>query len=225
MEKSLLKNPLFEFDNSFKKLRTTPLGLTIQSFSHVLGTDEAGRGPGAGAVYAACVCFLNDDVSSEIDRLNDSKKLSEKVREELYGIICANSIYSIKCADIKTIEKINILNASLLCMKQACNEVIAQIKPDSPLLLVDGNKRVKDTQIAQKTIIKGDAKSASIAAASILAKVTRDRAMTELHRLHPEYNWAKNKGYLTKEHIEAIKKYGITKYHRKSFLKNICNDL
>ena len=110
-----------------------------------------------------------------------------------------------------------------MAMKLAALEVLEKISPQSPILLVDGNKMVKDLKIAQKTIVKGDSKSASIAAASILAKVERDNFMKKINEEYPQYLWAKNKGYLTKEHIEAIKKFGITKYHRKSFLKNILN--
>ena len=226
MEKSLLNCPkteLFKFDENFKEIQKTPLGLELPSFSHVLGTDEAGRGPGAGGVFAACVCFLDYEIEKELTKLNDSKKLSEKTREELYKPILDNSINSIIEVDVETIEKINILNSSLLAMKLATQEVLNKINPISPILLVDGNKKVKDLKIPQKTVIKGDSKSASIAAASILAKVTRDRKMYELDKQFKQYNWAKNKGYLTKEHIEAIKKYGITEHHRKSFLKNILN--
>ena len=221
MEKSLLKNPLFNFDENFKEKRTTPLGLELQSYSHILGADEAGRGPAAGGVWAACVCFLNDEMQNELLKLNDSKKLSEKTREELYPLICANSVYSIKNVEVETIEKINILNASLYAMKLAITEVLNKIPPNTPLVLIDGNKTIKNFDIAQKTIVKGDSKSASIAASSVLAKVSRDNFMKKIDKEYPQYNWAKNKGYLTKEHIEAIKKYGTTKYHRKSFLKNI----
>ncbi len=223
MAKSLLKNPLFNFDESFKQKRTTPLGLELETYSHILGTDEAGRGPAAGGVWAACVCFCNSDVEEKFIKLNDSKKISEKTREELYPIICANSVFSIKSVDVETIEKINILNSSLLAMKLAIQEVLNKISPQSALLLVDGNKTVKDLKIAQKTIVKGDSKSACVAAASILAKVERDNFMKKIALEYPNYNWLKNKGYLTKEHIDAIKKFGITKYHRKSFLKNILN--
>ena len=221
MEKLLLKNPLFDFDENFKKTTTTPLGLEIQSYTHVLGTDEAGRGPAAGGVWAACVCFLESDVQKELLKLNDSKKLNEKTRGELFNIIRANCIYSIKSVDVETIEKINILNSSLLAMKLALTEVLEKISPQSPILLVDGNKTIKDLKIFQKAVIKGDSKSASIAAASILAKVERDNFMKKISLEYPNYNWAKNKGYLTKEHIEAIKTFGVTKYHRKSFLKNV----
>ena len=130
-------------------------------------------------------------------------------------------MFSIKSVDVETIEEINILNSSLLAMKLALEDVLNKISPQAPLLLIDGNKKIKDLKIAQKTIIKGDSKSASIAASSILAKVERDNFMKKIAQEYPQYNWAKNKGYLTKEHIDAIKKFGITKYHRKSFLKNI----
>lgn len=220
MEESLLKNPLFDFDEKFKQKRKTPLGIELENFSHVLGTDEAGRGPAAGGVWAACVYFCNHDVQEKLTKLNDSKKISEKTREELYPEICANSIFSIKSVNVETIEKINILNSSLLAMKLAAQEVLSIIEAQMPLLLIDGNKTIKELKIAQKTVIKGDSKSASIAAASILAKVERDNFMKKIAQQYPQYNWTKNKGYLTKEHIEAIKKFGITKYHRKSFLKN-----
>ena len=227
MEKSPLKNPLnnslFDFDNNFKQTQKTPLGFELDTYTHILGTDEAGRGPAAGGVWAACVCFLNDDIKKELTKLNDSKKLSEKTRLELYPIIRNNSVFSIKSIDVETIEKINILNSSLLAMKLSIEEVLNKIQAQCPIVLVDGNRKVKDLKIAQKNIIKGDSKSASIAAASILAKVERDEFMKKISIRYPHYHWEKNKGYLSKEHIEAIKKYGITKYHRKSFLKNILN--
>lgn len=229
MAESRLKNrpnsSLFNFDNEFKQIQKTPLGLEFAAFSHILGTDEAGRGPAAGGVWAACTCFLKENIEDELIKLNDSKKISEKTREELYPVICANCVFSIKSVDVETIEKINILNSSLLAMRLCIEEVLEKIQAQSPLVLVDGNKKVKDLKIPQKTIIKGDSKSASIAAASILAKVERDNFMKKISLEYPHYNWAKNKGYLTREHIEAIKKFGITKYHRKSFLKNICPGL
>ena len=225
MAESRLKNrpnsSLFNFDNKFKQIQKTPLGLEFAAFSHILGTDEAGRGPAAGGVWAACTCFLKENIEDELIKLNDSKKISEKTREELYPVICANCVFSIKSVDVETIEEINILNSSLLAMKLALEDVLNKISPQAPLLLIDGNKKIKDLKIAQKTIIKGDSKSASIAASSILAKVERDNFMKKIAQEYPQYNWAKNKGYLTKEHIDAIKKFGITKYHIKSFLKNI----
>ncbi len=123
--------------------------------------------------------------------------------------------------DVDVIEKINILNASLFAMKMTVEDIIQQLKDDNVLILVDGNRKIKDFKFSQKTIIKGDSTSASIAAASVLAKVSRDNYMLELDKKFPEYDFKKNKGYLTKSHIEAIKKFGITEIHRKSFLTKI----
>ena len=196
------------------------LNLSLNNYDTLIGTDEAGRGPGAGRVYAAAVCF-KDDVPYELFlKLNDSKKLTPKKREELFDVIKKYSIYSINYVDVSEIEKINILNASLLAMKKSVLDVIKKTKAKSPLCLVDGNRLIK-FEVPQKTIIKGDSKSASIAASSILAKVERDRYMDKIHEEYPMYNWAKNKGYLTPEHICAIKKYGVSKYHRCSFLKKV----
>jgi len=210
---------LFEFDKKIKENKTGLLNLEMSSYDTVIGTDEAGRGPVAGDVYTAAVCF-KDDVPIELfSKLNDSKKLKEETREELYDLIKKYSYWSINAITIKQIEEINILQASLLGMKISILDVIQKSNVKNPLCLVDGNKKIK-FDLPQKTIVKGDSKSASIAAASILAKVERDRYMKKLSLKYPEYNWNKNKGYLTKSHIEAIKKYGICKYHRKSFLKN-----
>ncbi len=199
---------MFDFDREF-------------SSDLLVGTDEAGRGPGAGGVFASAVCFKNpsDELIKTLSCLNDSKKLSKKKREELYCIILENTINSTVCIEVEEIEKINILNASLKAMKLACENVIKQLNPQNILVLVDGNKLIKDFIYPQKFIIKGDSKSASIAAASILAKVTRDRYMEELHEKFPQYNWVKNAGYLTKEHLSAIDRYGITPHHRKTFLR------
>lgn len=201
---------LFEFDKSFNKV--------------IIGTDEAGRGPAAGGVFASAV-FINDvSIEKDLAKLNDSKKLSKKVREELYDVILNNTINSTICVEVEEIEKYNILNCSLKAMKLACENVIAQLKTnDSLLTIVDGNKLIRNYTYPQQFIIKGDGKSASIASASILAKVTRDRYMDKLDEEFPQYNWKKNAGYLTKEHQNAILKYGVTKYHRKSFLKKLLN--
>lgn len=201
---------LFEFDKSFNKV--------------IVGTDEAGRGSAAGGVFASAV-FINDvSIEKDLAKLNDSKKLSKKVREELYDIILNNTINSTICVEVEEIEKYNILNCSLKAMKLACENVIAQLKTnDSLLTIVDGNKLIRNYTYPQQFIIKGDGKSASIASASILAKVTRDRYMDKLDEEFPQYNWKKNAGYLTKEHQNAILKYGVTKYHRKSFLKKLLN--
>jgi len=202
-------NQLFEFDKNFNKI--------------ILGTDEAGRGPAAGGVFAACVYFkeINNELISKLEKLNDSKKLSKSAREKLYDIIKLNTINSVVCIEVEEIEKVNILNASLHAMKLACENVISQLNADksSILTLVDGNKLIKNYNYEQKFIIKGDSKSASIAAASILAKVERDWYMEKLDKKFPEYGWAKNAGYLTSKHFEAIDKYGLSPYHRPSFLR------
>lgn len=206
---------LFDFDIEEKKQNNV---------NFIIGTDEAGRGPAAGGVWAAAVCF-KENINEELFKtLNDSKKLTPKKREALYEPIKENSFWSIKAITVEKIEEINILNASLLAMKYAVNDIKEQIKSKNVLTLIDGNKLIKNFDSPQKYIIKGDSKSASIAAASILAKVSRDKYMDKIHEEFPCYDWLKNKGYLTKTHIEAIQKYGTTKYHRLSFLKNILNN-
>ena len=205
-----MKNKLIEFDKKEK-----------ENFSFLIGTDEAGRGPGAGGVYAAAVCFtdLNNELIKELSAVNDSKQLSEATREELYEIIKQNCIYSVKFGTVEEIEKYNILRTSLATMKKACEDVILQLKNQNIKVIIDGNKLIPIFNYPQKFIIKGDAHSFSIAAASILAKVERDREMIQLAKDFPYYGWDKNKGYLTKEHLDAIDKYGLTKWHRKSFLQ------
>lgn len=203
---------LFDFDEDNKK-----------DFEFVVGTDEAGRGPGAGPVFAAAVCFteINEELKEALSILNDSKQLSEKHREELFDVIKQNCIYSIQEGSVQEIEKNNILNTSLNCMKLSCEKVIQQLNNSKTITLVDGNKLIKNYKNKQITVIKGDSKSAAIAAASILAKVTRDRFMLELSKEFPQYDWENNKGYLTAKHVEAIKKFGATKWHRTKFLRNI----
>lgn len=191
---------------------------------YILGVDEAGRGPGAGDVFAACVCFdlENVELIRSLKKLNDSKKLSSNVRDELYKIIISNSIYSINQSSVYEIDKFNILNATFLAMEKSVKNVVLQLdvqNNNDVLVLVDGNKKIKNLDLNMHTVVKGDGKSASIAAASILAKVSRDNYMIKLDEQFPNYNWKKNKGYLTKEHLNAIDKYGMVKYHRKSFLK------
>lgn len=203
---------LFDFDIKEKK---------ENNVNFIIGTDEAGRGPAAGGVWAAAVCFKENINEELFITLNDSKKLTAKKREALYEPIKHNSYWAIKAVTVEKIEEINILNASLLAMKYAVESVLEQIKSDNILTLVDGNKLIKNFSYSQKFVIKGDGTSASIAAASILAKVSRDMYMDKIHLEFPQYDWNKNKGYLTKVHIDSIKKYGITKYHRLSFLKNI----
>ena len=195
-------------------------------FDFVIGTDEAGRGPGAGPVFAAAAAFLdyNAELVKDLEELNDSKKLTEKKREFLYEKIQKHAIYSIKQASVEEIEKKNILNASLDTMKSAVCDVIQQLKTQKAKILIDGNKKIKNFDAPMETVIKGDSKSASIAAASILAKVSRDRFMLELDKKFPQYRWAKNKGYLSAEHIAAIKSHGATVWHRKKFLRNILEE-
>ena len=187
----------------------------------VVGTDEAGRGPAAGGVFASAVCFnkRSKKLIEDLEALNDSKKLSKKKREYLFEIIKNETVNSTVCIDVDEIEKINILNASLKAMKLACEDVIKRIDYEKLMVLVDGNKMIKDFPYSQKYVIKGDSRSASIAAASILAKVTRDRYMEELDAKYPQYGWGHNAGYLTKEHLAAIDKYGLCEFHRPSFLK------
>ena len=201
---------LFEFDLKEK-----------ENYDYIIGTDEAGRGPAAGGVWAAAVCFKENIDKNLFSTLNDSKKLTPKKRDDLYEIIKENSYCSIKAVNIQKIEEINILQASLLAMKYAVEDVKEQITSNNFLTLIDGNKLIPNFKYEQKYIIKGDSKSATIAAASILAKVSRDRYMDKIHEEFPQYDWLNNKGYLTKKHIEAIEKYGVCKYHRLSFLKNI----
>ena len=181
------------------------------------GTDEAGRGPLAGPVVAAAVIFSPDIF---IDGVNDSKQLNEHEREELVPIIMNKALAcAVTVISHKEIDRINILQASLLAMKTSLNRL--SVQPD--IILVDGNKTFAH-RVPAIPIIKGDAKSFSIAAASILAKVARDRIMTRLCVRFPQYLWSKNKGYATREHIEAIKIYGPTRFHRKTFLRNILSD-
>ena len=191
--------------------------------NHILaGIDEAGRGPLAGPVVAGCVVL---NLNYEIYFLNDSKKLSEKKRELLYDEIINNSFaYGIGIVDNYTIDKINILEATHVAMKNAyinCNKMyFEKFKKNIDCLLVDAIN-IKNINVLQIPIIKGDMKSVSIAAGSIVAKVYRDNLMLEYDKKFPQYNFKKNKGYGTKEHIENIKKFGICEIHRHSFLKNL----
>ena len=198
---------LHERENELKK----------QGYNLIAGVDEAGRGPLAGPVYAAAVILKDNEI---IEGLNDSKKLSEKRREEIYDIICEKAVaYSVFSVDEKRIDEINILNATFEAMNGAVDNL--DIKPD--YVLIDGN-RIKDMEIPHETIVKGDAKSASIAAASILAKVSRDKMIDKMDCEYPEYGFIRHKGYGTKEHTEAILKYGPCKIHRRTFLKKILGE-
>ncbi|OPJ55638.1 ribonuclease HII [Alkalithermobacter paradoxus] len=187
-----------------------------RGFRYIGGIDEAGRGPLAGPVVAAVVVLSEDTI---IEGINDSKKLSLTKREELFDIIKEKAIdYGIGIVNSDEIDDINILNATYSAMKKAINN----LKNTPDYLLIDAAK-IPSIDIPQNSIIKGDSKSISIAAASILAKVTRDRIMEEYDSVYPQYDFKKHKGYGTKEHYEAIKTYGITPIHRKSFLKSIIN--
>lgn len=185
-----------------------------EGYKIIAGVDEAGRGPLAGPVAAACVILPENCF---IEGVNDSKKLRAPQREKLYDIILDNAIsVGIGIVDEKIIDQINILNATKLAMKQAVSQL--SIKPD--LLMIDAVS-IEDMDIEQRSIIKGDALSISIAAASIIAKVARDRIMNDYDAAYPGYGFTKHKGYGTEEHINAIKKFGICPIHRVSFIKNI----
>ena len=187
-------------------------------FKYICGVDEAGRGPLAGPVCAAAVIFAPD---TEIEGLNDSKKLSEKKREALFNVIKEKALaYCIAYGTLEEIEEFNILEATFLAMNRAIDGL--SIKAD--YALIDGNRVPTGIKIPCETVIKGDAKSASIAAASILAKVTRDRLLLEYDQKYPQYDFKKHKGYGTKEHTDLILKYGPSPIHRPSFLKKLLGD-
>lgn len=178
------------------------------------GVDEAGRGPLAGPVCAAAVILPR---GFELSGLNDSKQLSEKKREELFKHITASALtYGIAFAEVEEIESLNILGATYLAM----NRAIAQLEPQPELALIDGNRNA-GIQIASRCVVKGDANCADIAAASILAKVTRDRLMLRLAEEYPEYHFEQHKGYGTKLHYEALREYGPSPVHRPSFLRKM----
>ncbi len=184
-------------------------------FSCICGVDEAGRGPLAGPVCAAAVILPEGAV---IEGLDDSKKLTEKKRERLYDVIRTTAVaYSVAYGTLEEIETVNILEATYLAMNRAIEGL--NVKPD--FALIDGNRAPRGIKIPCETIVKGDSKSMSVAAASVLAKVTRDRLMLEYDKKYPEYNFKKHKGYGTKEHTELIRQYGPCEIHRLSFLKNI----
>ena len=186
--------------------------LHAQGFTCVCGVDEAGRGPLCGPVFAAA-CILPDGLY--IEGLNDSKKLTEKKREKLFDIIKKEAVaYSIASADVEEINEMNILEADLLAMRRAIDGL--GVKAD--FAIIDGNI-ARDFPIPARAVVKGDSKSMSIAAASVLAKVARDRLCLELDREFPQYGIAKHKGYGTKEHKEALRKYGPSPIHRKKFIR------
>ncbi len=195
---------LFEFDKEFKK----------EGYNIICGVDEAGRGPLAGPVYACAIIMKEDFIIPDV---NDSKKLTEKKREELYDIIIENALdWSVASVSEAEIDEINILNATMKAMDMAISGL--KITPD--LALIDGNQN-RGIKLRNQTVIKGDSKSYNIAAASIIAKVTRDRFIIKMDEIYPQYGFKKHKGYGTKEHIENIRKYGPSEIHRRTFLKNI----
>ena len=182
----------------------------------VVGVDEAGRGPLAGPVVAAAVAFAAGDVTSEVSstvaRLNDSKLLSEDAREAAYDEIMASRDVGVGVADVETIDRLNILNATLWAMQEA----VRQLAEPAAVVLVDGN-RLPDFDCRARSVVKGDARCISIAAASIVAKVHRDRIMRALGAAHPGYGFERHKGYGTKEHLAAIATHGVLDVHRRSF--------
>lgn len=203
MARIVLHKELFDYDTELRK-----------EYPVICGVDEAGRGPLAGDVYAAAV-ILNDSVL--IDYLNDSKKISEKRRELLYDEVIAKAdAYCVATASVQEIDELNILQATMLAMRRAVDGL--GVKPD--LALIDGN-RLPQLNCKSQFVIHGDAVSASIAAASILAKVSRDRYMRELDEKYPEYCFSQHKGYGTKLHYEKIAEFGISEVHRKTFLKKL----
>lgn len=197
--------PDFSYENKAKN----------NGFKYVCGVDEAGRGPLAGPVCAAAVILPE---GCEIEGLNDSKKISEKKRERLYDIIIEKAIaYSIAYGTLEEIEQYNILEATYLAM----NRAIEGLSVKADFALIDGNRVPRNITVPCETVIKGDSKSYSIAAASILAKVTRDRLLLEYDEKYPQYGFANHKGYGTKAHYEAIAQHGVCEVHRLSFLKNV----
>ena len=185
-----------------------------KGFKHVAGADEAGYGPGAGPVVAAAVRIPQQYVETllQTSKIRDSKKLSEKRRKEAYEEIIKVCDYGIGIINNDIIDEVNILEANRLAMTKAVYDL-----DNCDYVLIDGNVVLKAACVKQEQVIKGDTKSISIAAASIIAKVTRDGIMRELHENFPIYNWKKNKGYLTEEHLKALKRYGPCPYHRLSY--------
>jgi Ribonuclease HII len=198
-------NKLYDFDKEYNRL--------------IIGVDEAGRGPLAGPVVAAAVVI--NKYSQYLEEVNDSKKLTEVKREKIYENILndENIIFGVGIVNSDIIDEINILQATYMAMRKAIDDIVIINKEDY-LILVDGNREIKDCNYMQETVVKGDAKSLSIATASIIAKVTRDRIMKEFDNTIPGYNFSKHKGYGTKEHYKLLRENGISNIHRKTFLKN-----
>ena len=198
---------MYEIENRLKE----------SGYNLIAGVDEAGRGPLAGPVYAAAVILPENTI---IRGINDSKKISEKKREELYGEITEKALaYCIASVDEKRIDEINILNATF----EAMNKAVQGLTSVPDYVIIDGN-RISGMTIPHETVVKGDSKSISIAAASILAKVSRDRFICDMAAKYPEYGFEKHKGYGTKAHTEALLKYGPCEIHRRSFLKKLLGE-
>lgn len=196
------------------ELKKEEIQLYKMGAQYICGIDEAGRGPLAGPVVVASVIMPKD---SKIEGVNDSKKVSEKKREKLYDEITQNAIsWSVAIIDQKQIDDINILNAT----KKGLTQCIKELKENPDIIIVDALEKIDTLGIPYKSIIKGDSKCYSIAAASIIAKVTRDRIMRQWDEVYPQYGFAKHKGYGTAAHIAAIKEYGLCPIHRRSFTKN-----
>ena len=202
-----MENILYKFDlNEIK-----------ENSLNIIGIDEAGRGPLAGPVVAAAVVLK--EYNEELDSINDSKKLTEKKREKLFDVIQKYFEIGVGIVNADEIDEINILNATFLAMRKAIKDL--NVDDKNYLILVDGNMLIRNYNGNQKSVVKGDAKSLSIAAASIIAKVTRDRIMIEIGKKYPEYKFEKHKGYGTKAHREAIFENGVLPIHRKTFLTKI----
>lgn len=207
---------LFRYDEQLRR----------EGYLSLCGVDEAGRGPLAGPVVAAAVILPEDALQRcpQLAILNDSKKLSEKKREALLEPVKATALgFGIGQASWEEIDQLNILQATFLAMRRAVEQMEQQFHLTPDLVLVDGN-RDPHLRLQTRTVVKGDGTSACIAAASILAKVTRDRQMVELDRQYPQYGFAKHKGYPTKQHYACIEQYGISPVHRRSFLKKLLQD-
>lgn len=201
-------------EERLKELKKIELEYHTKGIKYIAGIDEAGRGPLAGPVVIGCVIMPED---SMIEGINDSKKVSEKKREKLYDEIIENAIsWSVAIIDKQDIDELNILNAT----KKGVTQAIQGLKTKPELILVDALNGIDTCNIKYDSIIKGDAKCYSISAASILAKVTRDRIMRQWDEVYPQYGFAKHKGYGTKAHIEALKEYGPCPIHRKTFIKH-----
>ena len=200
-----------------KELKQIEEELYNSGVNLICGIDEAGRGPLAGPVVVAAAIMPRD---SMIEGVNDSKKVSEKKREKLYDLITDEAIaYGVGIIDQKEIDRINILNAT----KEGLTMAVKELNPKPDLIIVDALSKIDTEEIPYKSIIKGDAKCYSIACASIIAKVTRDRIMRQWDEVYPQYGFIKHKGYGTAAHISAIKEYGLCPLHRLSFVKNIVN--